>query len=471
MNKIYINVILAILLSVFLGSCDKYLNVEPKSSLSEDEMFASEAGFQQALSGVYASLASRNLYGDNFTMGFVSALAQNYATSGEGNLFVETRAYNYTSLEVSEYVTGTWSGAYNAIASVNNILKFSESNRSVLSNNSYQQIRGEALAIRALLHFDLLRLFAPAYAVDPSAQAIPYKVSIDQYSVGPSSVSEIIGFVLSDLKEAETLLEGLDPIFANTMQRRFKLNYYAVKGLQARVYLYKGENSEAYTAAKTVIDSEKFPFVDQSAVNTSSAGIKDRLFMSELVFALRNRDLSSWAVDAYFTFYINSTYRLTRPSADIATIYEANTNDLRYGNLFENSSDVLFPSKFWQTSTSTIDSTRLDRMIPVVRMSELRYIMAETAPSLSESLDQLNLVRLGRHLTEFPKDASTLNSTFIQAEITKEYQKECYAEGQLFFFYKRLNFSQIQFAPTTFGTSVYVLPIPENEKEFNNYYQ
>ena len=67
--------------------------------------------------------------------------------------------------------------------------------------------------MRAYIHFDLLRLFAPSYKADPGYTAIPY---ITKYSnkVSPQkTVSEVIDSVIVDLKAAVTDLEGRDPIF------------------------------------------------------------------------------------------------------------------------------------------------------------------------------------------------------------------------------------------------------------------
>lgn len=476
MKSIYNSLLVALVVCFVLSSCDKYLDVSPKSSVPEDEMFSSEIGFNQALAGVYSTIASRSLYGDNLSMGFVSALAQNYNTSGTSTmaLFVPTRNYEYQSDQVLGYTNSIWNSAYNAIAAVNNILKYSDENRDVLSEDAYNQIRGEAFGLRAFLHFELLRVFAPSYLSGSGSVAIPYRTSVDHYSQHPTSVSEVIELALKDLTDAEELLKKSDPIFNGTMERQFKLNYYAIKGMEARINLYKGAKQEAYNAAKVVIDSERFPFVDKSTVRAAAA-TKNRLFRSELVFAVRNRDLL-FAQDVYFTFNGSFSYKLSRPEADLQQIFEVaagGEDDIRWVNLFEDSQGYKFPSKFWQTSTTSVDSSRLDRMVPVLRMSELRYIMAETAATEEEAIDQLNLVRDARQLPPLAKNVTTLQRSFIQNEITKEFRKEMYAEGQLFFYYKRLNFTDIPFKPTgmtSFDTKVYVLPIPEDELEFNPNY-
>lgn len=474
MKTRYSKLLILVLLPILIGSCKKYLDVAPKSSISENEMFSSEAGFLQALNGIYSTLASRSLYGDNLSMGFVSALAQNYATSGTSSsaLFVPTRNYEYQSSQVVNYTNTIWKDAYSAIAGVNNILKFSETNRQVLSESSYRQIRGESLALRALLHFELLRLFAPSYQSNPTGVGIPYRISVDQFSVRPSNVGEVLDFTIKDLTDAAPLLRDSDPIFNNTMERQFRLNYYAVRGILARVHLYKGNSSEAYTSAKEVVDSDVFPYVNPATVSAPAA-TRNRLFRSELVFALRNRNIVTWAEDEYFKFFANSTYRLTRPESDLRLIYEVGANndtDLRWVNLFEDDQGFIFPSKFWQTATGATDSLRLDRMVPVLRISEMRYILAETAVTPQEALTHLNSVRKARNVPEIPANVNTLTRTYIQDEITKEYQKEFYAEGQLFFYYKRLNFTQIQFQVEAFNPKVYVLPLPQDELEFNPNY-
>jgi hypothetical protein len=466
--------ILSIACLSFQG-CKKYLDIAPKSSVAEEEMFASEIGFRQTLNGVYSTIASRNLYGDNLSMGFVSALAQNYNTSGASGLFVKSRNYDYESAEVIGYTGQVWSKAYNGIAGLNNILKFCEQNRSVLTDEAYTEIKGEALGLRGFLHFELLRMFAPSFIVSPQAKAIPYRVTIDQYSQVPATVTEVTELALQDLLQSADLLKKVDPILTGSTERRYKFNYYAAKGVLARIYLYRGDQARAYSTAKEIVDSGLFPFVDKSSVS-AAAGTKDRLFKSELVFAVRNRNIQTWAYDQYFTFYGSFSNRLSRPEADFKTLYEVSTvgeGDIRWLNLFEDNQGFKFPSKFWQTSSTSIDSLRLDHMIPVIRCSEMRYIMAETATSAEEALNQLNQVRLARTVPALPATVGNLDRTFIQNEITKEYQKEMYAEGQLFYYYKRRNFTDIPFKPagmTSFSTKNYLLPIPKDELEFNPNY-
>lgn len=464
--------ILACLIILFgLTACNKYLEVSPKSSLSENDLFQSEIGFQQALNGIYSQLASRNLYGDNLTMGFVSALAQNYRVSGSGVRFVPTRGLDYTSAEVQGFTTSIWTTSYSAIAGANKIIANTQSKGGVLSENSYALILGEALALRAFLHFDLLRMFGSEYTSGKSRKAIPYKKDVNQFALIPSTTEEVISFCLEDLTKATELLKKSDPILTGTISRQNKINYYAAKALEARIKLYMGDNTGAYAAAKVVTDATAaFQFTTATRVS-APAGSKDRLYLSELVFAIRVRDIKNWVDPGYFRFNGPVTSKLTRTDAEFKTLYETasgGATDFRYLYGIEADGGSPFPSKYWQTyQFNTLDSNRLDQLVPGIRLSEMYYILAETAPTSAEGVDFLNTIRSARGLPLLP--ASTTSSV-LRTEITKEYQKEFYAEGQLFYYYKRKNIVRMQFMSSDIALTKYVLPIPASELEFNPNY-
>jgi len=463
-------IILGLVLSVGFTSCKKYLDVAPKSSLSEDQLFESEIGFQQALSGIYAQMADRSLFGDNLSMGFVSALAQNYAVSGASAPFVETRALNYNSSEVQGYTNAIWNSSYAAIAGANKVIQNTEKRKSVLSSLNYALIRGEALGLRAYLHFELLRSFGPEYTAGAGLKAIPYRTTADQNANIPATTAEAAKLALVDLQEAASLLKDKDPIQSGTSNRRIKMNYYAVKALEARIRLYIGDKQGAFGAAQIVVASGKFPFVTTTAAS-AGAGSRDRLYITELVLGLRVKDIKNWAEVNYFRFGGSANLKLTRSTANFNSLYETAAGggtDFRYLYRIEQDGGIPFPSKFWQTyQFNTLDSNRLDQLVPLIRLSEMYYIMAETAASPADGVGYLNMVRKNRAIQEL---ALNITQTNLDKEITKEYQKEFYAEGQLFYYYKRKKIVRMQFMNTDIPLSKYVLPIPASELEFNPNY-
>ncbi|WP_295124944.1 RagB/SusD family nutrient uptake outer membrane protein [uncultured Chitinophaga sp.] len=471
MKKLIIPI--AFFAALAFAGCKKYLDVTPKSSLSEEQLFESEIGFQQALTGVYSQLSQRGLYGDNLSMGFVSGLAQNYAVSAVGAPLVRTRALDYASAEVTGHLGNTWTTAYAAIAGVNKVIENTTEKRAVLSDQAYAQIRGEALALRALLHFDLYRLFGPEYSAGLNSKAIPYKTKADQYSRVPSTSKEVADSALADLQAAALLLKTVDPIFAGATNRNIKMNYYAVKGLEARLRITIGDKSGAAAAAKEVVDAGKFPFVTPTAAAATAAS-RDRIYKSELLFGARVRTVKDWSEGEYFRFYGNTNMRLTRTTANFATLFETAAgggSDFRFAYRIEQDGNNPFPSKFWQTYTAisgASDSVRLDQLVPVIRLSEMYYILAESAATPAEGAAFLNMVRKNRGIAELP--VATITQTTLNNELTKEYQKEFYGEGQLFFYYKRKKVVRMQFMTADIALSKYVLPIPAAELEYNPTY-
>ncbi|MCJ8209210.1 RagB/SusD family nutrient uptake outer membrane protein [Mucilaginibacter sp. RS28] len=463
---------LLVCLTTILASCKKYLDVNPKSSISEEALFSSETGFQQALDGVYSLFASRALFGDNLSMGFESALAQNYSIP-TANTFYDTSNLNLTSAEVAGFGNDIWSNGYNAIAGANKVIQNTQDKRNVLSDQAYGRIRGEALALRAYMHFELLRLFGPEYVAGQNNKAIPYKTAVNQYTVIPSTTQVVVQKALADLKEAEQLLSNSDPILTGDVTRRIKMNYYAVKALEARIYLFSGDKNNAFAAAKTVVNANKFPFVSFNAA-TADASSRDRLYITEQIFGLRVANLRNWADQSYF----RGASSMRRSLSDYQTLYETasgGSTDIRYlarietDNSVSNSGGNVFCSKFWQTypGTSPTDD-RLDEIVPMLRLSEMYYILAECAPSTVDGVNYLNMVRQNRNLTAL---AGNITQAALSSEITKEYQKEFHAEGQLFFYYKRKNVVRMQFKTSDISLSQYVLPIPDSELEFNPNYK
>jgi len=470
--KIKILIIGSLTLAIGFMSCKKFLNVEPKTSLSDSQLFSSEQGFQQALNGVYAQLASRNLYGDKMTMGFMSALAQNYAlTTGSIDL-IETVKLNYTSPEVQNHVSNIWSTAYSAIAGVNKILANAEEHKQVFTDQNYGLIRGEALALRAFLHFDLLRLFGKEYGAGANLKAIPYKIDVSQNANVPVTTAEVAKFALADLKQAEDLLKNIDPIVTlGTLSRKNKLNYYAVKALEARIRLYIDDKAGAAAAANIVINSNKYTFVTpaQASALSTTTTTRDRLYFNEQIFMVRVRDMVNWT-EIYFRFNGATNMKLTRSLSNFNTLYEVPgtglTADIRYNYRIEDDGGNKFPSKYWQTTSSVLDSTRIDQYVPAIRLSEMYYILAETAENPAVAIPYLNTVRRNRGLTNLVAGTPAA----LRTEITKEHEKEFYAEGQLFFYYKRIKATTMRFRSTAMTAAQYVLPIPDAELEFNPNY-
>jgi hypothetical protein len=464
------------LLPLAFSSCSNWLDVKPSDRISEDQNFSTLSGFKKSLNGVYVELNQPTLYGRTLTCDFIEVLAQRYAVNDDNKANVELMNFNYTGSTVQSRISNIWSGLYNLIANINLILKNCEEHREALPDDYYHIVRGEALALRAYLHFDLFRLFGPVYSVNPDISSIPYYKEF-VLDVAPSySCREYMQYVLNDLLEAEEELKD-DPVIkygvnGNSkdtflMYRNLRMNYYAVQALLARAYLYMGDTENAYAYAVKVIDvqEERFPWVSQ---RTLSSSVIDRTFTSEVIFGLQNTSRGS-LYTSYFDGQNLKMETLLAPRKDVVkNVFENETADYRYATSLANTVDISGVTYciFNKYQDLGVDSL-CNQIIPMLRASEPYLIAAETAPEVSDRIQYFSTFLYNRGLKRTLRNASD-----VDWYLKKEWKKEFYGEGQLFYWYKRLNQTQMQSATSAYGTKSvstanYKLPIPDGELQYN----
>lgn len=468
-----------------LSSCEKLLEMPLKDKIPQEGLFKDEQGFIDALTGVYlgmdkpAGFSGNGLYTQSLSMGTLSVLANNYNNAPtsqlDGAFYGSVARYDYEAASVKQEIGNIWKGMYTNVANLNNILKYIDGKKGVFYLDRFNRVKGEAIALRGLLHFDVARMYGQSPVVGMNQRAIPYVRVFGGVPTAFSTLEAALDSTIFDLTQAKDLLsqtdttkirEGSTDLFAAYTQNH--MNYWAAKALLARVYLYKGDYTNALKMAQEVIGSNKFP-LSTSNVAVSSANIRDRLFSKELIFSL------------YSTSVFNtngSLFGISSPSVPLQLAL-ANRNTL-YGNpsvtpvdwrhswFDANGSNVIVPSKYFQNANLPY---AIQNIVPVIRVSEMYYIAAECLNSLGnahQGLAYLNKVRQARGLNPL----TTINvpdGAALSIEITKEYKKEFVQEGQTFFYFKRLNKDLKVESGTTMvvPSNAYVFPIPDRELEYN----
>jgi len=467
--KKYIKIIL-FTLPVLLASCNKWLDVEPKSQVRDNDLFATESGFKEALSGVYSTLTYEPLYGREVTFGLVGVLG--YEWDFQASAYDMDKAYQYpNNLASLNRIDAIWNGLYNAITNDNKLLEEIDAKKAIFAGDNYGIIKGEALALRAFIHFDLLRLFGASYEENSAKIAIPYYKKSNKEIQPQLSVNEVINEAIADLNEAAELLK-VDPLLTGKtvttlddngylLNRQLHLNYYAVKGLLARIYLYKKDYAKALENANAVIDGKKFAWILQSSLVNKD--LADLTFSTEHLFALNVVRLktiyenSFTATGGSNVFYISPDSRreyFDNASDDYRYLYLFNANN--EGNFYLNKYNQL-PGANWPIAYRN--------KMPLLKLSEMYFIAAEAQKStnITVAAGLINTVRRSRGLTD-----ATINAANFDNVLLQEFRKDFIGEGQLFFFHKRKNNSAI---PRATGLNLidlraYKLPMPVSE--FNN---
>lgn len=468
---------LSALLSSFLfASCGNWLDVLPQSETDEKEMFETANGYYSSLTGVYINMGSPELYGANLTLTLTEPLGQQYSVNESEPEREKWKNFNYTTTEAQNNLLKVWSKMYNNIVNCNLLIShLREEERTLFEAGVKETLLGEALGLRAYMYFDLIRMFNESLSVDPNSKKVPYKTDFG-LSIGTSfTTSEVLKYMLDDLKEARELLKNHDPIVMDksyrdkylNFSRNQRMNYYAVCGLMARAYLWQGDYRQAYDNANLVINSGKFRFIEENEIiETDLYGNElksDRLFVPELLFGL----------------YTESILEVSRTRYEgLSRDFLLSTNcyapdDLRLNAWHaDNRLNKINLVKYQRSSSSENSNHYGDPLVPMLKLGEMYLIASEAAlndPSINEDPREiLNTFKQSRKAIEVAMNASTDEITH---EITHEYICEFRGEGQLFWHYKRINKnaidngnylgSTIQIAP-----KAYTFPLPQYEIDF-----
>lgn len=479
MHKItkYIGISMAFAL---LTSCNDFLDVQPTGQLTEDEMFTDITGFEDAMFGIYGSLASSNLYGENLSWGMVDKIGQQFGYDNQQNVSYFLNHYNYTNQQARQITDRVWGSMYTNIANVNNVLR--HINDISTSPQERQLIQGEALGLRAFMHFDLARLYCTDYTrSNETTLGLPYATEFNLNNRPRYTLHRTFELILNDLNEAETLLADDDNIsYDNTLQRNYRqgrvimFNKYAVKATKARVYYAMGNYTEAARYAREVINSSQ-----NFRLNAASTIDNVMRFPApgEMIFGLYSDNRSQ----SIQTTFLNATDRgvFVEARRDLRDLYEtdrftAQNTDLRYSAFFrENAQGSATTYSFTRLIQNAAEaSANTLRGFAMITLPEMYYILSESVydSNTDEAISLLNQVRRSRGLANVGQARVATRELFEQ-EMMRERMREFPGMGQTFYALKHYNRSFTDFRNIdTYQPSdaIFNLPWPDRENEYGD---
>lgn len=480
---------------LIMTSCSDWLDVSPSTETDRETLFSTEKGFSEAIKGVYTHMGEPALYGRNLSWGLLDYLAGQYQMT-----FTEpfNAARQYAYVEGDTYVNDAlvselqnyWTTLYNIIAEVNSILDKIDVQESVFSGDNYSVLKGEAIGLRAFLHFEILRLYGDIYERSKDKPVMPYVNRLTAL-VSPELTGEmIINEVIAELQLALELLENdpmrlqvtPSPILASTSEvslpnfiadwhnRRFHFNYFAAKATLARAYLWKGDRDNAFKMATEVIADQATHFqwvraTNLTAIASETSSNQDRTFATEHIFALNMTHMEELIMGYQNTMASTGATTLLCNASHFAP--QEQGLDPRYRYLLASIGSTLVPAKYYQKER-VFDYFKA--RFPMIRISEMYYIAAECAPDWQEGLTYLENVRINRSIGAISSGVNSYET--LQDAICLEYRKEFIAEGQLWHYYKRRQFSPpINAATGEYGwrgVYLYLFPRPQDEELYGN---
>lgn len=489
------NIILSGVILFSLSACSDWFEVEPENEIAKEDLFASYDGYRTALNGIYRNLSDVELYGQNLSYGFISALGQNYEVPsfllpyGDSYWVVNAINYVYDVDNVKSVTQPIWEKAFNTIANCNILIQNAETKSAdFFYEEEFEKnlLIGEAKGIRALMHFDILRLFAPAPATGDDGAYIPY---VSHYLTShpqhlPTSV--VLDSIINDLLQAKDLIADFDTLYnvnmMKTVQNRFdgyyqsngeyeeffgyrgtRMNYVATLALLARVYQYKGDKELAYqyaSAAYSYMQKGWYTFSPESTISNTDTEYRQCKMYHDIILAFynsNNYDLFENFFTSTFLYAYNSI-----PVKNRTELFSGDETDFRYRYLIHSTGYSLK----WVPITNEYAAWNIQyqyQLLPIIRMSEVIYIMCEylADTDLAFGIEMLNYVKLCRGAKQI--DQNTTRDAFLE-ELYKDATREFIVEGQTFFLYKRLNRDMYNGQyPIAMDAQKYTIPLPDSE--------
>lgn len=438
-------------------SCTKsFLDVPVTREVVAEDYLLDLSSANEVLNGIYF-LVARDIYEGTITA-YPDVLADNLKSIG-GLLPVQ---YNWAMIasvndEYSNNMNGLWLDAYNVIRSCNFLIEHIDKVR-MEDPAAGDGIKGQACALRALVHFSLVNVFAQPYIYsgDGSHLGIPYDTTYAQTQhITRQPVSDVYDHIIADLNRATVLIPA-------SINSQSVFNNNAVKALLARVYLFKGDFKAANSLSVEVASViQMMPHTDYPA----------KLFTSE------DKESLFWLPPATpatsgFTFFQGaylSQVNYFSATSDLEGIIRERPADLR-NSWIKDTAGILQVRKFPVNAVPGIINPRIAYYQTLIRVSEMFLTAAETYAQLGNEDSARYYLDCVRKRADNTVLASVAKGRSLLDSIYKERRKELCFENIRMFDLLRLK-SNVKrgdvggAAPSTlpFPSNNAIAPIPLND--------
>lgn len=446
--------------------CEDYLVEQPRLSQSSEITLSTYNGLNNVVAGAYSPLADGTWYGAFYVLD--AEMRAGNATIPSNTDFTSGRMTTARDLTYSSNATsGLWGYAYYVISAVNNVMHNLEGKDvDGVTTQDLNNLKAESLFLRALAHFDMVRLYAPAYTKNPDAPGVPIILKTDETATeqpARNTVAEVYEQIITDLKDAESLIDP-DYVRSGVTDSKAVATLPAIRALLSRAYLYSEQWQLAAEYATKVIDNPNYSLWtadEYPDVWGNDIGGSEVIF--EVYGATANSYDEYWGGPAYMTD--PEGYADCAAHEDLIALYDA--GDVR-GTMFTTDPGNVSGS-FWTTKYPGKEIATPDvNNVVVLRLSEMYLNRAEAIVNGASvtgvtALEDINAIRAMRNAA--PLSSVGADGVFIERRL------ELAFEGHLWFDYARTNrASSISDRPDqslAADSYKWALPIPKRELDVN----
>lgn len=463
---------MAILSAGLFTSCSDFLTEEPKQEQSNELTFATFDGVNKAAAAMYGMFQSDAWYDGEFTL--MSELRCGNAKNptsvpGSGRYRTDTQ-WIYSDRSTSPL----WSYAYYTIARANNVINNLDDKVGVdATQQQVNNVKAEALFIRALCYFDLVITYCQPYnynATEDDKMGVPLVLVTENGKPARDSKENVYQQIVADLLQAESIMAD-DYVRSGVTDKAATPTKPAIQALLSRVYLYMNKWQEAANYATKVINNKKYELAPADAyaamfsAATAPAG-------GEIIFEVYGSDKneywdnSGWAHLPYMTTTDDQgSHGDVCATKDLYDLYSE--GDVRKSMYKQHGNDY-FPTKY---SGKPKDSDPKYTNVPILRLSEMYLNRAEAiinGASVQGVTAESDLRKIATVRGASQTAAATKQGVF------DERRRELAFEGHITADYARCNksmtrkdFDDSKNKDVAFPSYMWALPIPNRERTAN----
>lgn len=463
---------MAILSAGLFTSCSDFLTEEPKQEQSNELTFATFDGVNKAAAAMYGMFQSDAWYDGEFTL--MSELRCGNAKNptsvpGSGRYRTDTQ-WIYSDHSTSPL----WSYAYYTIARANNVINnLDDKVGKDATQQQVNNVKAEALFIRALCYFDLVITYCQPYnynATEDDKMGVPLVLVTENGKPARDSKENVYNQIVADLLQAESIMAD-DYVRAGVTDKAATPTKPAIQALLSRVYLYMNKWQEAADYATKVINNKKYELApaDAYAAMFSAATAPEG---GEIIFEVYGSDKneywdnSGWAHLPYITTTDDKgSHGDVCATKDLYDLYSE--GDVRK-SMFKQHGNDYFPTKY---SGKPKDSDPKFTNVPILRLSEMYLNRAEAiinGASIQGVTAESDLRKIATVRGASQTAAATKQGVF------DERRRELAFEGHITADYARCNksmtrkdFDDSKNKDVAFPSYMWALPIPNRELTAN----
>ena len=452
MKKIYKSLVFT-MATIALTSCvNDWLDLTPSDSIPSNSAITNYNDAKTALYGMYDGLQGNSTYTQ-----YYAARMFYYGDVRGDDMQARTQGMRSSSCYEMKYTIddapNMWNVQYNVLRRANRLIEAVENNKitdAEKNQANVNNIYAQAKSVRALVHFDLVKVYGMPYSFDYGASmGVPIVTTpIDPLNAsaipGRNTVAEVYAQIVKDLTEA------IDSKALNVSKsagdNQGFIDEWAAKALLTRVYIYMGKNQEALDIAKNIIENS--PYSLWTKAQYANAWDKNNAnHINEMIFELVNSGSDDWADREGIAYlYHEDGYADAICTKSFVDMLAQDPSDVRLDVILPvqlKTDDSGKPTDMYKTygdnrifinkfPMGSLGDMRLNNL-PILRLSEVYLNAAEAAAKLNDKASTVKyLNEIIKNRTDDTKQLVT-ESTATLERVLLERRKELVGEGQRFF--------------------------------------